>query len=381
MNSRSGRVLKVIVAAVITMAVIALAVWGMWLRGSPPTTAATAPTASTATPGPAPKPAQAGPVHPAASPIPVVVVDDRPSSGSTTRTAATTPSTAPGLTASTLPASTQPALTPLTREEGKRAYDEGMGLLKDGKLLPARAALSKAIFSGQLTPPEETQAVKELTDLANRTILGRELLEGDPYNTFYTVRSGDTLEGPRGIEMTQGLHVPASLILRVNGLARGADMRPGKTIKLVKGPFNVIVYKSRFIMDVYLQRELLERVFVRRIPVGLGRNDSTPVGAWRVKKGDKMAQPAWDPPPASGMSKRILYGEPGYPFGKKALWIGLEGMEPQTAAVDAFGIHSTNDPNSIGKANSLGCVRMADDDIDLVFSLLYDVHSRVDVVP
>ena len=57
------------------------------------------------------------------------------------------------------------------------------------------------------------------------------------------------------------------------------------------------------------------------------------------------------------------------------------GWRRLAALMRKEGYQILRDPSSIGKANSLGCVRMADEDIDLVFSLLYDVHSRVDVVP
>jgi lipoprotein-anchoring transpeptidase ErfK/SrfK len=277
-----------------------------------------------------------------------------------------------------------PATQPtLTREEAKAALDEGAGLLRDGKVVAARASLSKAFFSGQLTPQEEDQAVKALTLLADRTIFSRELIEGDPYNAFYAVKPRDTLEGRSGIEMSQGLHVPAALLMKVNGMTNAASLRQGQTLKLIKGPFHAIVRKGRFLMDLYLQREGLEKVFVRRITVGLGKNGSTPIGAWRVKQGQKMFQPLYNATTGSGMREGtgVLWNQPGYPFGTKALWIGLEGMDPHTSLITDFGIHSTNDPASIGKANSLGCVRMADQDIDLVFSLLYDVHSKVDVVP
>jgi lipoprotein-anchoring transpeptidase ErfK/SrfK len=290
------------------------------------------------------------------------------------------PAPPPAPVPSTGAADTRPAATP---QEAQRLLDSGKAHLAAGKLLEARSELSRAIFCGLLSQAEESQAVRAATEAADKTVLGLQLIEGDPYQVPYMVAPKQFLEGPGGIEMAQQLHVPARLLERVNGLASGAGLQAGKTIKLIKGPFHAIVRKSRFVMDVYLEREGLERVFIRRIAVGLGMNSSTPVGAWQVKKGDKMWRPHYNATGGSGLpvGTRILYGQPGYPFGVKALWIGLEGTDVQTKTITDFGIHSTNDPTSIGKANSLGCVRMADADIELVFSLLYDVHSRVDVLP
>ncbi|HUS46834.1 MAG TPA: L,D-transpeptidase family protein [Phycisphaerae bacterium] len=288
-------------------------------------------------------------------------------------------------------AATGPA-SALSRAEAVAAYNHGRALLKQAETtsratlanrlhLEARSELSRSFFSGQLTGAEQAQAIKDLSGLFKATVLARQVIEGDPYALPYVVQPGETVEGKNGIEQKFKLHVPARLILRVNGLTRGEDLRPGRTIKLVKGPFHAIVDKSDFTMDMYLHREGLEPIFVKRVNVGLGMNSSTPVGSWRVALGQKMERPPWDPPPGSGLKRRILWGEPGYAFGIKGLWIGLEGTDAQTGAVMDFGIHSTNDPNSIGRANSLGCVRMADDDIDLVFALLYDVHSTVIVRP
>jgi hypothetical protein len=339
-------------AAGVTTAAIGVGIWAVYLRGQPGAADRSAPAEANRRPS--------GPVR-------VIGEPSRP------------PATPAPVPAST-PAATQPTAT---RQEAKAAFDQGRALLAAGKSLAARPELSRAVFSGQLTPAEESQAVQDAAEAARKTLFSRELLDGDAYNLPYPVKAGETLEGPRGIEMTLGLHVPASLLLKVNGLSRGADMRPGQTLKLVQGPFHAVVYKGRFLMDVYLQREALEKVFIRRIPVGLGMNSSTPVGAWRVKKGEKMVRPKYNATPGSGLPAGtiVLYGQPGYPFGAKAMWIGLEGQDERTAGISDFGIHSTNDPNSVGKANSLGCVRMADDDIDWVFSLLYDVHSRVDVMP
>ena len=286
---------------------------------------------------------------------------------------------------------TGPATQPTTMAaaDAQAAYAEGQALLKAGKTLQARGVLSRAFFSGQLTQPQEDQAVKDMAGLFDQTILSRELTEGDSYILPYTCKIGDSIEGRNGIEMTNRLHVPARLIMTINGLRRGGDLRQGQQLKLVYGPFHARVHKSRFVMDLYLEPkgnrgEGLERLFVKRLKVGLGRNDSTPLGSWRVKQGKKLEkqQAVYYPTAGSGLGTGpILYGQPGYAFGVKGMWIAMEGADPRTAGVTDFGIHSTNDPQSIGKANSLGCVRMSDEDIELVFALLYDVWSTVEVLP
>ena len=51
---------------------------------------------------------------------------------------------------------------------------------------------------------------------------------------------------------------------------------------------------------------------------------------------------------------------PGGPYG--ALWMGLS--KPH------YGIHGTNNPSSIGKSVSLGCIRMYNDDVLELSSLV-----------
>jgi lipoprotein-anchoring transpeptidase ErfK/SrfK len=61
---------------------------------------------------------------------------------------------------------------------------------------------------------------------------------------------------------------------------------------------------------------------------------------------------------------------PGGPFG--ALWMGLS--KPH------YGIHGTNDPGSIGRQVSHGCIRMFNKDV-LQLSELVPVGTRVTIRP
>ena len=59
---------------------------------------------------------------------------------------------------------------------------------------------------------------------------------------------------------------------------------------------------------------------------------------------------------------------PGGPFG--AFWMGLS--KPH------YGIHGTNDPSSIGKAVSHGCIRMYNEDV-LALSSIVPIGTRVTI--
>jgi lipoprotein-anchoring transpeptidase ErfK/SrfK len=153
---------------------------------------------------------------------------------------------------------------------------------------------------------------------------------------------------------------------------------------MIRGPFHAVVSKSRFIMDIFLEEPGTHRmIFVKRFGVGVGRDGSTPAGQWRLVHGGKITHAPWTPPASSDLErKRIEWGEPGYPFGTKGYWISLEGTgkTPYTRE-DGYGIHGTNDPSSIGKASSLGCIRLGDKDIEMLFAILYEKWSTVTILP
>ena len=73
-------------------------------------------------------------------------------------------------------------------------------------------------------------------------------------------------------------------------------------------------------------------------------------------------------PTYSHNGKDILPG-PGNPVGTR--WMGL--------SVKGYGIHGTNEPKSIGKAASHGCIRMAKKDLEEMYELV-NVGDTVELV-
>ena len=256
--------------------------------------------------------------------------------------------------------------------------EQGLELAEHGRLIEARRTLSKALFSGRLGPAGARQARLALEDLAERTLFSPKMFGGDPYTMEYTFQPGETLQG---VERKLQLHVPPQLILRINGISDARRIRAGQALKLIQGPFHAIVTKSNFTMDLFLHRPGCERVFVTRVRVGLGKDGTTPEGMWKVAPGKKMTKAVWYPPPNSEHRRAMRPGEPDYPLGEEGYWIGLEGVGENTAGQEGYGIHGTNDPGSIGKAESLGCIRLADPDIELLFALLYEGWSTVEIRP
>ena len=65
-----------------------------------------------------------------------------------------------------------------------------------------------------------------------------------------------------------------------------------------------------------------------------------------------------------------MAGGPGNPLGARAMYLGSS----------AYRIHGTNDPSTIGKFVSSGCIRLTNEDVADLFSRV-NVGTRVVVLP
>jgi lipoprotein-anchoring transpeptidase ErfK/SrfK len=109
-----------------------------------------------------------------------------------------------------------------------------------------------------------------------------------------------------------------------------------------------------------------------RYGIGVGREGFTWAGVQTVTR--KAEWPDWTPPPE--MIERQKYlprwvaGGPGNPLGARALYLGAT----------QYRIHGTNDPSTIGKKVSSGCIRLANEDVVDLYGRV-KLGSRVVVLP
>jgi lipoprotein-anchoring transpeptidase ErfK/SrfK len=109
-----------------------------------------------------------------------------------------------------------------------------------------------------------------------------------------------------------------------------------------------------------------------RYGVGVGRQGFTWAGVQTISR--KAEWPDWYPP--SEMIARQPYlprfvaGGPGNPLGARAMYLGSS----------EYRIHGTNDPATIGKFVSSGCIRLTNEDVSDLFSRV-NVGTRVVVLP
>jgi lipoprotein-anchoring transpeptidase ErfK/SrfK len=87
----------------------------------------------------------------------------------------------------------------------------------------------------------------------------------------------------------------------------------------------------------------------------------SPVGTYTIARRVKN--------PTYSHNGKVVAAGPGNPVGTR--WMGL--------SVKGYGIHGTNEPKSIGKAASHGCIRMAQKDLEEMYELV-GVGDTVDLV-
>jgi LysM repeat protein len=244
-------------------------------------------------------------------------------------------------------------------ERARRLYDAG-------KIIEARHELN-TLLTGQLSRSDQAEVRQLLTKIAAETIFSSRRLPGDPLVESYVVQPGDVLA-----RISQRYKVPAEILMQINNISDPRRLRADQTIKVLKGPFHARIYKSEFRMDVYLQD-----LYVRSFRVGLGADQGTPEGVWKVK--ERLHNPTYYPPAGSSIKRIVPPDDPDNPLGKH--WIGLEGVSGDAVGRTGYGIHGTNEPESIGKAVSLGCIRLLNEDVTVLYSMLLPGESTVTILP
>jgi lipoprotein-anchoring transpeptidase ErfK/SrfK len=109
-----------------------------------------------------------------------------------------------------------------------------------------------------------------------------------------------------------------------------------------------------------------------RYGIGVGREGFTWSGVKAIER--KAEWPDWIPPvemlERQPYLPRFMAGGPGNPLGARAMYLGHT----------VYRIHGTNDPSTIGKRVSSGCIRMLNEDVTDLYSRV-GVGTKVIVLP
>ncbi len=207
-------------------------------------------------------------------------------------------------------------------------------LIEQGNDLAAHRHLSLWYWK---FPHDRSQFQQQLDELAQSIYFSPQ----PHYAEAYMIQPGDQLR-----KIARNYRLSWQYLARLNRV-NPRKIRAGQKLKVVQGPFDAVVDLSDYELTVVCQKQ-----FVRRYAVGIGKDGTSPIGKFTVK--DKLEDPVY-----YGPDGVIANDDPENPLGERWIDIG-----------DSFGIHGTIDPNSIGKSESRGCIRMLNDDVEEVYDFL-----------
>lgn len=210
-----------------------------------------------------------------------------------------------------------------------------------GELLKAQSAYQKLVSEFSHSP--EVMAWQKKKEDLNIKLLFSPLITVN--SKLYEIRPGDTLG-----KIAKEFNTTVELIMRSNNLTSDKIM-PGKKIKVWTAAFNILVDKSQNILVLKTKDEEIVKTYI----VATGANNSTPVGTFTIV--DRIPNPPWFKP---GAVKPIPAGDPENILGTR--WLGI--------SVPSYGIHGTTEPQSLGKQATQGCVRMANSDVEELYTIV-----------
>jgi len=166
----------------------------------------------------------------------------------------------------------------------------------------------------------------------------------DKGSFFYEVKGGDTLG-----KIAQRFNTTVELIKKINGLESNI-IKIGDKLKITRKKFSVVIDKSQNLL--FLKKD--DEVFKTYV-VSTGMNDSTPMGTFKIVT--RVKNPVWF---RKDIGVTVPADDPENILGSR--WLGLNKK--------GYGIHGTNQPQTLGSRETRGCVRMRNKDVEEVFDIL-----------
>lgn len=244
-----------------------------------------------------------------------------------------------------------------------------------GRPAEARASLNRALHDARVSDADARMLRERLGELSKTLLFSATVSPGDALVDTYPIQPGDRLIK---IVQKEGLKVDWRFVQRVNQMSDPGRLRVGQKLKIVRGPFHAVISKSEHRLDLYSDTKDADgnRLFIRSFAVGLGEQGSTPIGRWIVRPQSKLVNPHWVNPRTG---ERFHADDPKNPIGE--YWLGLTGVDSSTEVLSGYGIHGTIEPQTIGGDASMGCVRMLSDDIAVIYEMLVEQYSTVEIRP
>ncbi|MDD5727036.1 MAG: L,D-transpeptidase family protein [Victivallales bacterium] len=222
--------------------------------------------------------------------------------------------------------------------------------------------LCNRILASRKVPDNDPLWEKTAAVLGNANV--RILFSDYPFpekKAVYQVKPND---GLRKIAMDHNTSMEA--VQKSNKMkATDFNVQLGQTMNIYVGDWKIIASKSRRKLYLFDGKDLF-KVY----NIGIGKQDRTPLGVFAT--GTKTKNPDWYSPKG-----KIPFGDKNNVLGTR--WIQLIPRKCNRR-VSGLGIHGTWAPDSIGKAESNGCLRLLNPDIEELFAILPNEAKPISVI-
>ena len=225
-----------------------------------------------------------------------------------------------------------------SNQEVQKLYEEATTLKQDGEFLKAKGLYKTIVMDYPYF--ENIQAAQQELESLNMHILFSNL-ETDS-TVLHEVVSGDTLG-----ELAKKYGTTIELIKRSNNLNNNI-IRIGQRLRIWQDAFNIYVDKSQNVLLLKKDDEV-----IKVYDVSTGSNSSTPVGTYTITS--RLMDPVW-------FNKGVVLPpeSPQNVLGTRWLGFNLPG----------YGIHGTIEPETIGQQVTAGCVRMRNEEVEELYSII-----------
>ncbi|GAB6189058.1 hypothetical protein JCM30566_07970 [Marinitoga arctica] len=160
----------------------------------------------------------------------------------------------------------------------------------------------------------------------------------------YLVKKGDSI-----YKIAREYNVKPGEIILYNNITDPKKIYPGQLLRIGKIKFG----ESPLVITIDLDKSILNLYYLGRkvltFPAAVGRSDATPPGYYRIMYKEKEPALYW-------------YGE----YIKPGSIINGVGSRWLQLSKEQYGIHGTTKPWEIGKRISHGCIRLLNQDVELL---------------
>jgi lipoprotein-anchoring transpeptidase ErfK/SrfK len=199
---------------------------------------------------------------------------------------------------------------------------------------PAQEMLAKA--EGVVSEAEKQRLEQKLA----------ELLKPVRPDRTYTIRKGDNLS-----TIAKQFDTRPEILRLANNL-KSDLIRVGDQLTVSYAYPRILISKGELKLYLFFKDKV-----VKRFPVGIGKEDLTPAGTFRIS--DRIQDPRW-----YSDEGVIPFGDPRNILGTRWLTLSQNGRHT------GLGIHGTTEPESVPGRCSQGCIRMLNKDVEELCNLV-----------